>query len=462
MNKLRSESGVLLVGALVVLSFFMVLALSVSSFSLNHYLSSKRSLITLNALDVAEAGGEHFMYHINADNSYAGTSGPVTLYNDAIKGRGTFETTVVDGTITNEKIITSTGKIYLPQSATTPKVTRTIKLVIEGSNPNAYTLYGGPGGLILGNNVNITNGQVFANGYIVMNNNSTIGSVSNPSQVFVGNYQCPGTNPPGATYPALCAAGTMAPITFNNGSHIYGTVKINNGASSSFMTHPGYTAGAVSATTLPNYDRAGTKATINTTMTAANASSCASPHNTWNNVHITGNVTLPNNCTITVNGNVWIDGNLVTGNNNFLRVGSSVTSSPQIMIDGSGGLNLDNGGSLSANAGGIGFYVVTFWNATGDPDATGLTGNDLYNSMYIANDRSTPRYTIRTGSNASAASGSTLFARWSGINMTNNGSMGQLIGQLITLANNGTVAFNGGATGGPLTWDVRYYQQIFP
>ncbi len=295
-----------------------------------------------------------------------------------------------------------------------------------------------------------------------MGNNATIGTSSQPTTVDVADYQCPSANPPGSTFPALCASAPPSPITFSTNSHIYGTVHENNGSSDAHMTSPGYTAGAVSAPSLPDPGRATVKATITTTMTAANANTCNSSYSTWNNVHITGNVSLPNNCTVTVTGNVWVDGNLTMSNNNTIKVGNSLGVAPQIMIDGASGLTFGNNGILSSNTSGIGFYIVTYWNASGDPDATSLSGNNLYNSMYISNNRSNPNYTITTGSNGSASSGTVLYARWSGVSIGNNGSMGAIAGQIINFGNNGSITFNTGTSGSATTWNVRFYQQVFP
>lgn len=461
-SKFKDQDGFLMVGVLMIMVFFITITTAIYEYSINSFISSRRSVMVFDALSLAEAGADAFMYNINADANYTGT-GAVTLYDDAIKGKGTYETTVANGTITNEKIVTATGKIYFPSTSATPNVTRKVKLVIQGANPNPYSVQMGPGGLILKNGSSINNGEIYVNGYITISNNSTIGSSSTPLNVFIADYQCPSANPPGSTFPALCGANPPPPVTFgNNGSHIYGTVKINNGGSDSHMTNPGYTTGTVNPTTLPDPGRSTIKSTINSTMTAANASSCNSPYKTWTNVHITGNVSLPNSCTITIAGNVWIDGNLVTGNNNIFNVDNALSTAPQIMIDGSTGFDGGNGVDLVSNSSGVALSIVTYWNSDGDPDATTLSGNDLYNSIYLSNNRSNPKFTIKTGGHTNASSGSTLYARWSGIDVQNSGSVGTIIGQIIQLSNGGSVTFNGTPNiSTPTTWDVRYYEPTY-
>lgn len=469
----NNQSGMILTIALLLGASFIVISLAVIQFSVQHYITARRGLAQVDALDLAEAGADNFMYHLNQDSSYSGTntscpistsgSNPVILYNDSVKGKGTYETCYQAGSISNEKIVYSVGKIYLPAGSASPLSTRTVKLIVEGSQPANYAVQTGPGGIIIGNNVLIGLGDIYTNGFITMGNNSTMGTIVTPVNVWAANYQCPAGNPPGSSYPALCGSGE--PISMNNGTHIYGNVRangqVNPGCCASKMSGPGLTAtSGVGPTTLPDPGRAAMKANATNTMTAANASSCSGSYKTWTNVHITGNVNLPNNCTITVGGDVWIDGSLTAGNNNVFAVLASLSSSPQLAIDGSGGFDMGNNPVLASNILGTGFRVVTYWNSTGNPDAASLTGDNLYNSMFISNNRSNPHYTIKTGSNASAAVGSTLYAVWSGVQLNNNGTVGSIIGQIIDLNNNGTISFNGLGSGGASTWDVRYYEQL--
>lgn len=81
------QKGIMMVGVLVVVTFFMTSAIAVSTFSVGHFASTKRTLTALDALNLAEAGVDHFMYNINADNSYGGTGTEITLYNDSVKGK---------------------------------------------------------------------------------------------------------------------------------------------------------------------------------------------------------------------------------------------------------------------------------------------------------------------------------------------------------------------------------------
>ncbi|HSH31777.1 MAG TPA: hypothetical protein VK963_03895 [Candidatus Saccharimonadales bacterium] len=450
------QAGIILIGALATMSFFMIVTLAVAEFGLSHFRSARRSLVALNALSVAEAGAERFMFEINkpGNSTYPGSGGAVELYNDSVKGRATYETSVTSGSIANEKIVTSIGSIYLPAGSAQPLVTRKVKLVITGTTPSGYAVQTGPGGLIMSNSASIGKGDVYINGYLTMSNSAVIGSNSTPARVWVAHLNCPTGG--GSTYPAQCTSGQ--PITLNTLAHIYGEVRATNQTNGSGMTNPGLFVGSTAPpVNLPPHDREALKTAATTSRTAADASCSGNQSKTWAaGTHITGgNVSLTNNCDITVSGDVWIDGKLTLSNNSILRVAAGVTIPPTIMIDGagSGAFTTTNSAALNANADGVGFEFITYHSAAAcSPDCSDVTGNDLYNSRNIL--------TISINNN-SVAAGSSFYARWSKVSLTNGGSVGGLIGQTVEMTNSGNVTLATSGTSGDSVWDVKYYQQAF-
>ncbi len=464
----RDNRGVILVGALITMSFFMVVTLSIIEFSVNHYAATRRSLVSYNALSAAEAGADYFLQQINKGASYTGTNGEFTFYSDNIRGKGTYQTTIVDGSVDREKIITSTGRIYLPATAATPLVTRKIKVIIYQNNaPAPYSIQTGPGGLVLNNQVHIAAGPLFVGGKLYLNNNATIGSASVPIRVNVQDFACPTTG--GSTYPSLCAVPYS--IYLANGTSINGDVYATNGIDNpGFATNRGLVSNAVPSISYPIIDHGDiTTAHSWTTSNTQNISCSNGTGSIAANTHFTNSngISIPNNCVVTVSGDVWIDKVVTFGNNSALSVANTLNSQPRFIIDGystSGGSFITgNGNSLNANSGGYGFEVLSYasFAASGDafnncsPSCSSVTGNELLNSQN--------HNTIILANNFVSASGTTFYARWTGISINNNTTVAQLIGQKLTLGNNGTLAFAGPVVvqGGDTGYSVKYWEQVF-
>ena len=464
---MRRESGFVLVLTLLEITLFTLVLAAIGQSTLSNFISSRADLYSYRALDLAEAGADAALASINQDNTYAGTNtacpvgstgeNPVTLYNDSTRGKGTYENCIAAGSITNEKIIYSVGKTYLPGKTSAYK-TRTVKFIIEGSIANPYAVQSGPAGLIMSNSATITNGAVKVGGFLTMSNSAQIGSTTQPLQVQVGNYDCP--KPADNSYPTLCGPSNPNPITINGPQpHIYGSVSANGQSNTSNMSNPGLVASSgVSNVTLPDYDRTGQKTAWQTagsqTLTSAAASCAGSQTVTWPaNVKITGNVTVANNCVVTVSGNVWITGNLTLTQKGTLVLAISATTAPTVMVDGSGGINLGNQTAVSSNASGTGIQFITFWANDGcSPDCSSLSGADLASSQGVV--------TINLG-NQGLAAGSTFYARWSAVQLSQSGSIGSVLGQEIILSNTGSISFGGGTgLGGVITYSVRYYEQL--
>lgn len=473
----RGEQGFVMIWTIIFFTVFFSIATTYATFGYRYFKIVLRTSQSLDALALAEAGGDAFLTSVNADNSYAGTNGtlgqsdscsnasaPVTLFSTAKQGKGTYESCVKPGTIANEKVVYSTGKIYYPATASTPTTTRKVKLIIAGTLSTGYTVYSGPGGLLLNNNVTLTSGPVYVGGKLVMTNNSSIGTVASPQTVYVADNGCP--YPATASYPQNCGNNQGNPpysIQLSNGAYIRGSVYAPNTISDpTHLTNPGFVSSSVPATSMPAYDHNTVVAAITNNQAASTADCSSGNTTTWNaNTKFTGNVSTSNNCSVTVNGDVWITGNLTLGNNSNIIVGNGLGSAPKIVIDGSGGLNTGNNSAFIPNGGGIGFLTMTFYSRnaanTGanacSPTCSSVTGLELANS--------TTWITINLANNFSGANSSVFYARWSELYVGNNATVGALLGQYIVLNNNGNLIFNSSSALGTYTWDVKYYEQIY-
>lgn len=457
------RKGFTLLITLVMGVSFMVIGLAIYRSSLANYTNVRRDYNSLNALATAEAGVDASIASLNADANYTGTSatcplnespsGGTELYNDAIKGRAVYDSCIEPGSIANEKILWTKGRIYRPQTSTTPTSTRTLRITLIGSTvPGTnYSVQTGPGGLVMTNSAQIANGAVYVGGTITMSNTAQIGSSSNPVDTQVAHYACP--RPATAAFPALCTTGQ--PITLTNQARIYGNVFANNQTNGAGMSNGGLVASSgVNPTSLPDYDRAAHKATVTNYLTGSQASCSNNQRIVWPpNVKITGSVSLANNCEVTMQGQAWITGDFRISNRAIVRIGAGLTEIPTIMVDGANGFNLANQGTIAVNGAGIGAKIITFWStASCSPDCTSVAGVDLANSQN--------RTTITIG-NQGLGAAAELYARWSKVQVANGGTVGRMLGQTVEFANTGSISFGlgVGTTPGTTVWGVQHYER---
>lgn len=451
-TKQLNKNGSILVSLLITLPFLIMIALAYMKLSTNNYILGRQDQFQTHAQLAADSGVDYAIEQLNANQSWTTTGSAVQLHDDG-NVRTTFTASVqnIDST---HKLITATGNTYKPVTQTTPERSITIKVNMRAITTGDYSLVTGVGGLNLTNSAKILGGNVYVNGEINMTNSAQIGLTTNPVDVRVANQLCP--VPANSTYPRLCNSGeNNNPITLTNTAHIYGSVYANHQSSGSGMSNNGLVASSgVAALSLPAYDRDAQKAAVATTITGSAASCNGNQTKTWAaNTKITGNVTVSNNCVVTVMGNVWITGSLTTSNSSRVVVSNTLNSTvPTIMVDGSGGARFSNSTRLQSNASNTGFQIITYWSrASCSPDCTNVTGTDLSNSR---NDT-----TIEL--NNSAEGPNTIFyARWTKVNIVNSGQIGALVGQTVSLSNSSAITFGTSVNGvGETFWVVDGYRR---
>jgi len=388
-------------------------------------------------------------------------TGAVQVFSDSVKGKGTYQSCVKAGSIQHEFVVYVEGKVFRTPTDTNPISTRKLKITVEGSPAGAYAVQTGPGGLIMSNSSNISQGPVYVGGYITMSNSASIGTPSLPIDVSVANARCPVGG--GSGYPSVCAVGSKPnPITIGSTqSHIYGNVSANDQENlyATQITSPGVqSTSGVSAPLLPGYDRVSQANAVASTITAT-AATCASNSGTvtWPaNVKITGDVLIKNNCTVIVSGNAWITGNFTMRNSAIIRVADGVTTQPTIMVDGSSGVTTQQTASVATNSSQVGMEFIAFYSANSCTSGTtsgtycdSLTGQDLYNSQLLS--------TVNIG-NQGAAAGSVFYAKYTEVTLGQAGSIGALLGQTINLSQSGNLVFTSTVATGNYVYDVSNYE----
>lgn len=449
MRTTSPNKGMVLPTLLILFLVLMVVGLSLATRAITHMSTASRSVAISNSLFAAETGGEMTLHELNRDNSFAGFSETV-FYDRQPQGKATYETTVADGSISNEKIITSIGRLYRKSDSPEPVATRRIRLVVVGTTSGDYVVQTGPGGLIMSNTATVANGEIHVNGYITMSNTSQIGTEATPTIVEAAHINCP--DPPDSTYPSLCDSGE--PIDMQDKSHIYGDVYATNQTDGSQMSDTGLIDGSTAdEVALPDYDRQTHKDNVSNTI-SSDWSCAQSDNKTWSaDLKIEGNVTIKGQCEVTLEGDVWITGDVEMRNSSTVIVSDNVTETPTVMIDGSNGFAIRNSAAVITNGDGIGTDFITFYAlATCSPDCTDLSGSDLYDSQ---------SHTTIKIRNSSLAAGSTFYSRWTRVEVDNSGSIGSVLGQTIKLTNTGVISIGENLSSGDKIWTIKNYQQIY-
>jgi len=454
------QDGMILVSVFLVVAALMIIGISLAGYTMSQYTLANRKVSATNANLSAEAGIEQTVQQLNENDNFAGYSSEQVFFNSPTQGRGTFTTTIT-GSGSN-KVITATGKTYKYNQTTNPRATRKVKVNVVGTTSEGYSVYSGPGGLILGGSANITNSSVFVGGTLTMSGSAKIGTVSQPLDVNVAFQSCPTGSTPGPTYPVVCTSGQ--PITLAHSTYIYGSVCATNQTSTGPNNNiqggkggQGLIVGCVAPTASPpTYDRAAQIAAVTTTGAGnSNTYVCnSSPFTrTWpSNLMLTGNVTVSGSCDITITGNVYITGNLSLGGASKIRIANSVgTTRPVIIVDGT--ITVGGSAELITNSSGTGAQFISFrTNAACNPNCTSLSGNELKASQSLQ--------TVAVGGAANLP-GMIFQSYWGKISLTGSGNMGAAVGQTIDLSGSGTITFGTELASGERSWTITSYQQVF-
>lgn len=464
--KARSQRGYMLVAVLVISLTLTTIGVALMSYTSSTFGLAVRSTFAANAALVAEAGIERSLHELNQSSTFTGYATEQVFFDDATQGRGVYTTVVEDTVDTNAKTITATGKVYRYGNTTDPVQTRKVRVTVVGTASPGYSVHTGPGGLILSGSANITNSDVYVNGYISMNGAAKIGTSAQPSNVDVANYRCPLGANPGATFPSQCSGtGSSAnPISLQHSTYIYGSVcatgQTSTGPNNNIQPGSGGAGLQVGCTapvvTTPAYDRAAHIAAVTTTG-AGNSNTYVCNNwpfdRTWPaNLQLAGNVSVAGSCNIVITGDVYITGNLNLGGASTITVADSVGADrPNIIVDGT--ITLGGSARILANNQGTGAHFISFRSsASCNPNCTNVTGNDLYTSMNTT--------TVTVGG-AVNLPGMIFQSYWGRIVLTGSGNLGAAIGQTVDMSGAGTVLFGTSLSSGTTSWSVTGYQRLF-
>ncbi|MCA9347906.1 hypothetical protein KC867_00690 [Candidatus Saccharibacteria bacterium] len=462
-----NDRGTIFITALIVGLLLTFVGISLADTSTRQLRTTNEKLYRTNAFLTAEAGIERSLYELNIDNDFSGYEDEVEFFNYDNKSRGTYTTEVSSGT-GNEKILTSTGRVF--RSNGNLESERKIKVSLVGTASSIPSVYAGVGGLSLGGSARINNSDVHVNGRITMSGAASIGSDTNPVNLTVANYACPNTTNPGPSYPSLC---TTQPITIPNwgSTLIIGSTCATGQTQAKFpesqwntslpQIRAGSTGGdglipgcVASPTEMPTYDRSAHINKMTTVGTMSNINyNCSQWQSgtnftrTWPaNLQLTGNVDLTSSCDLTITGDVYITGNLTIGGAATIRIAESLGNTvPTIVVDGT--INAGGGGKILANSSGTALRLISFRSYNNCHPS--CTGNDLKLSQDMQN------VTVDGGGQYP---GSAFQAYWSTIKISGSGLIGSAMGQKVDMSGAGNITFGTNLSSGTTTWTIRSYQ----
>ncbi len=169
-----NQQGSIIVSILIVTMFLTVLIYSLMVIANATLVRSKARVLLLQAQYSAESGADAAIAQFNNGNEAYTGSGSETIVLTSTLYKATFSTSVAAGSGGNEKIITSVGRIYSPSTATTAKYTRTIEVTAQRSTVQFATSMMSRNIIDIGSGVkNIWAVDIYANGFINMNKNTT-------------------------------------------------------------------------------------------------------------------------------------------------------------------------------------------------------------------------------------------------------------------------------------------------
>lgn len=173
-KKPLNQDGLLVVAVMSIMIFLSVILLGIFSLGSSNLTRARSRIFTLEAQYAAESGADVAIALLNGGNSaYAGTTSDTTVLT-ATNFKATFGTTVVTGTSGIERVITATGKVYVPANAPTPTFVRKIKVTAQQSSTSTASSLVSRNILALDSGVkNVSAKDVFVNGFITMAKNTT-------------------------------------------------------------------------------------------------------------------------------------------------------------------------------------------------------------------------------------------------------------------------------------------------
>lgn len=205
----RQQQGSIIVTILTIMIFVTIMVMSLAVLVSSNITRSRGRILLLQAQYSAESGADAAIATFNGGNdAYTGTGTTEVTVLTTGQYKSTYTTSVVTGSSAKERIITSTGKVYSPLSATTARYTRTIRVTADRSTTTTASSMVSRNILAISSAVkDIRARDIYVNGYITMAKNTT--------NLYAENITVGGKNT-GSTNCSIGGTGNLiAPSSFS-------------------------------------------------------------------------------------------------------------------------------------------------------------------------------------------------------------------------------------------------------
>lgn len=167
------QNGSVVVAIIYIMLFLTTISLSILMLANANLQRAYTRIFVLQAQYAAESGADAAIAQLNNGVSFTGTTSDVAVLTTS-QYKATYASTVAAGSSGSQEIITATGKVYRPATASTPSYTRKIRVTADRTSSSSAT------GLMSRNIIdvdssvkNIQAGNIYLNGYLNIRSNST-------------------------------------------------------------------------------------------------------------------------------------------------------------------------------------------------------------------------------------------------------------------------------------------------
>jgi len=168
------EQGSILVSIIIVAIFLTFIVSSLMVLANANLSRSKGRIYLLQAQYAAESGADAALAQLNSGNdTYTGTTTDVQMFSYS-QYKSTYAVTVAAGSTGKEKVITATGKVYVPSTAASPRMVRKIEVLANRTSSSTTSSVVSRNVIQIDSGVkNLQAKDLFVNGYITMAKNTT-------------------------------------------------------------------------------------------------------------------------------------------------------------------------------------------------------------------------------------------------------------------------------------------------
>jgi len=168
------QHGSILVTILILLIFSTTMLLGLDVLANANLFRARGRIFLLQAQYSAESGADAAIATLNSGNTtYTGTTSDVQVLSNA-QYKATYAITVAAGSSDKQRIITATGKVYAPKTASAPTYTRKLRITAERTSTETAS------SLLSRNIIEVASGvkniyarDIYVNGFIDMAKNTT-------------------------------------------------------------------------------------------------------------------------------------------------------------------------------------------------------------------------------------------------------------------------------------------------